>query len=226
MPEEYYQNSVYPFQDELLRLLMETSVPFYLTGGTALSRFYLKHRYSDDLDFFVNRDPNFRQHCRVIIERIKETNITPEIGTSSDSFLRVIVKKSGIHMKIDFVNDVPFHYGEFEKFQIFNKVDNWRNILSNKICALSRYEPKDVVDILFVAKKYEFEWEEVLKEAQEKDLWVEPIEISKIIKEFKSEFFNSINWVEPPNITELSQLIKIVSQDIFYGNPNSIVINE
>ena len=25
---------------------------FYFTGGTALSAFYLKHRYSEDLDFF------------------------------------------------------------------------------------------------------------------------------------------------------------------------------
>jgi hypothetical protein len=26
---------------------------FFLTGGTALSAFYLQHRYSDDLDFFT-----------------------------------------------------------------------------------------------------------------------------------------------------------------------------
>ncbi|MCD4795127.1 MAG: nucleotidyl transferase AbiEii/AbiGii toxin family protein [Bacteroidales bacterium] len=30
-------------------------MPFYLTGGTALVRFYLNHRYSEDLDFFVNK---------------------------------------------------------------------------------------------------------------------------------------------------------------------------
>ena len=32
---------------------------FYLTGGTALSRVYLKHRYSDDLDFFINNSNKF-----------------------------------------------------------------------------------------------------------------------------------------------------------------------
>ncbi|MEW6607226.1 MAG: nucleotidyl transferase AbiEii/AbiGii toxin family protein [bacterium] len=26
---------------------------FFLTGGTALSAFYLQHRYSEDLDFFT-----------------------------------------------------------------------------------------------------------------------------------------------------------------------------
>lgn len=29
---------------------------FYLTGGTALAEFYLKHRFSEDLDFFSERE--------------------------------------------------------------------------------------------------------------------------------------------------------------------------
>jgi len=32
----------------------KSGTPFYLTGGTALSRGYFNHRYSDDLDLFVN----------------------------------------------------------------------------------------------------------------------------------------------------------------------------
>jgi len=31
---------------------------FYLSGGTALSACYLKHRFSDDLDFFIFEDPD------------------------------------------------------------------------------------------------------------------------------------------------------------------------
>ncbi|MDP3956788.1 MAG: nucleotidyl transferase AbiEii/AbiGii toxin family protein, partial [bacterium] len=29
---------------------------FYLTGGTALAAFYLRHRYSEDLDFFSEKE--------------------------------------------------------------------------------------------------------------------------------------------------------------------------
>lgn len=29
---------------------------FYLTGGTALAEFYLKHRFSEDLDFFSEQE--------------------------------------------------------------------------------------------------------------------------------------------------------------------------
>lgn len=96
------------------------------------------------------------------------------------------------------------------------------NILSNKICALSRYEPKDIVDILFVAKTYHFEWEEILKEAKEKDLWVDPLEVSKIIREFGPELFNSISWVNPVNVEELTGSIKKLYKDIFYGRANSL----
>ena len=52
MQEKYYQDKIYPFQDEVLRAIQDLDVDFYLTGGTVLSRCYLKHRYSDDLDFF------------------------------------------------------------------------------------------------------------------------------------------------------------------------------
>lgn len=33
--------------------------PFYLTGGTTLSRGYYNHRFSDDLDYFLNGHPDF-----------------------------------------------------------------------------------------------------------------------------------------------------------------------
>jgi hypothetical protein len=222
MHEVYYQNKVYPLQNEFLDLVKSAPVAFYLTGGTALSRFYLNHRYSDALDFFVNQDPKFKRQCNQSVQLIQEKRITLEIGATSDSFLRMFIEKNKIRLKIDFVNDVSFHYGNFEQFAIFDKVDNWRNILSNKICALSRYEPKDVVDILFVAKTYHFEWEEILKEAQEKDLWVEPIEVSKIIREFKPELFNSISWVNPVNVDELTVSLKSLYKDIFYGRANSL----
>lgn len=125
-------------------------------------------------------------------------------------------------MKVDFINDAPFHFGDFTQFEKFNRVDNWRNILSNKLCALSRHEPKDVVDILFIAKKYHFEWEEIFQEAIEKDLWVEPIEISKIIKGFKPELFRSINWVNPINFSELADSLDKLYKNVFYGNTNSL----
>lgn len=106
----YYTDTLYPLQDKVLKIIDALGTPFYLTGGTALSRCYLHHRYSDDLDFFVNNEPKF--------------------------------------VKVDFVNDVAFRYGNVEKKILFSRVDTIENILSNKISAvMSRDEAKDVVDI-------------------------------------------------------------------------------
>jgi hypothetical protein len=43
----HYTQSLYPFQDGILRIVQGLALPFYLTGGTVLSRHYFAHRYSD-----------------------------------------------------------------------------------------------------------------------------------------------------------------------------------
>lgn len=56
----YYTEKLYPLQDGVMKIVKDLQLPFYLTGGTALSRFYYHHRYSDDLDYFVNnRKPEY-----------------------------------------------------------------------------------------------------------------------------------------------------------------------
>jgi predicted nucleotidyltransferase component of viral defense system len=55
MPDKIFYTKLYAFQDELLKIVRAQNLDFYLTGGTALSRVYLNHRYSDDLDLFVNQ---------------------------------------------------------------------------------------------------------------------------------------------------------------------------
>jgi predicted nucleotidyltransferase component of viral defense system len=62
--------SLYLLQDKALEVLKGHISPFYLTGGTALGRYYLDHRFSDDLDFFVNRDPGFKQGVNRIYKQV------------------------------------------------------------------------------------------------------------------------------------------------------------
>ena len=144
---------------------------FYLTGGTALGRCYLNHRYSDDLDFFVN--------------------------------------------------DVAFHAGTVEIKNGFGRVDSWRNILSNKICAMSRMEPKDYADILYIADTYAFQWQGIIGEAREKDLWVDPLEVSRMIHQFPVEHLRGIKWTGTPPVPEISRkAVNIIAEDILNGREN------
>lgn len=55
MPEAFYSDKLYRFMDKVLALIRQADTALYLTGGTALCRHYLHHRYSDDLDLFVNQ---------------------------------------------------------------------------------------------------------------------------------------------------------------------------
>jgi predicted nucleotidyltransferase component of viral defense system len=222
MPDKYYIETLYPFQDKILQSIEKLGLDFYLTGGTALGRCYLDHRYSDDLDFFVNNHKDFKKQCNTAINALKK-HWTCDVATSSDTFIRIFIEAQKIVLKLDFVNDVTSHYGELQQSSIFHRIDSWRNILSNKICALSRREAKDIVDIVFIAKMYRFEWEKIIIEAKEKDLWVDPIEICQIINQFPTNLLKTIKWTRKVNIEELKNLINVLHNDIFTGDANSLV---
>lgn len=221
MSDTYYQAKLFPLQDTVLHTLEDLDLGFYLTGGTALARCYLNHRYSDDLDFFTNADPDFKTECTQAVDRLKhESGWTVEVGTVADTFVRVILEKEAALLKIDFVNDVPFHSGAIETCTIFHRIDNWRNILSNKLCSLSRRDVKDLTDIIFIARTYEFNWPDVFAEAKQKDLWVEPLEVCTIINEFPPQLFDAIRWINPVDVEVLKAHLQDIHDDIFWGRKN------
>jgi predicted nucleotidyltransferase component of viral defense system len=221
MPEKFYLDTLYPIQDKVLKAIEQLRLDFYLTGGTALGRCYLNHRYSDDLDFFVNDHKDFKDQCDIAVKAIKK--YWPcDVVASTDTFVRIFAEAEKISLKIDFVNDIPRHYGDLQKFQIFHRIDSWRNILSNKLCALSRCEAKDIADIIFIAKNYGFEWETILSEAKEKDLWVDPIEICRTLNQFSVDQLKTVKWIKQVKIEDLEKLINNIHDDIFAGSENSL----
>lgn len=221
MPETYYHKQLYPFQDSILKVVEKANLDFYLTGGTALGRCYLHHRYSDDLDFFVNDHKAFKQQSSAAVNAIKR-KWRCDIATASDTFVRLFIEQGELVLKIDFVNDVPAHYGEIKPFPLFHRVDSWCNILSNKLCAITRSEAKDVADILFLARKYAFEWEKIINEARQKDLWVDPLKICKRIRHFPVALFQKIKWMQPVDPQTLVPDLETLHNDIFFGASNSL----
>ena len=51
---------LYLLLDWVITQTRQVTHKFYLTGGTALSRGYYEHRYSEDLDFCLNDAPDFQ----------------------------------------------------------------------------------------------------------------------------------------------------------------------
>lgn len=223
MQKNYYQNILYPLQDKILRIIENLPVDFYLTGGTALGRAYLNHRYSDDLDFFVNQNSGFEKQVELVLQSIRNEQIKAEIAVAGESFTRVFVHQNEAILKIDFVNDIPYHTGAQITTKLFSKTDNIENILSNKLTALSRHSEKDVVDLVFIALKYQFNWIDILKEASEKDMWINAVEASKILDSFPLKKLADINWVVPLNdVTVFEKHLQVLISDLLLGKHNSL----
>lgn len=83
-------------------------------------------------------------------------------------------------------------------------------------------EAKDCADIWWIAKNYSFQWEDVVEEARQKDLWVEPIEISKLVKSFPVKLLHSLKWVDPPDLEEAQRHFDVIAVDILKGAQNSL----
>lgn len=220
---KYYLEHLYPLQDKFLTFFdQHNKNRFYLTGGTALSRFYYRHRYSEDLDFFsVAELKDFREILTKILNLAKQETFSIEIETISDHFFRVYAQGKEASLKIDFVNEVVFHWGPLNNFSLFTCVDNEMNILSNKITCISRYEVKDIADIWVLAKQLSFSWREVMDIANKKSP-VDPLEVSKIIKALPGDELKLIKWASDVNLDEVYWDLQTVAEDILLGRANTL----
>ncbi len=198
-------------------------LPFYLTGGTALGRFYLNHRYSDDLDFFTNADPFFKDHIKLLQTSIvKDFDTNLEKSVFSDDFARFFITCEQLSLKIEFINDIPFRAG-YPLNLSFGKIDTPLNMLSNKLTALvGRDEPKDVCDILFIALNYSFNWKTVFLDAKKKAV-INEIDIEERLSTFPVALLKSINWIKDfPKDSELENNLRSITDDFLFGKNNSL----
>lgn len=222
MWQEYYEAQLYPLQDKVLALMEKASSKFYLTGGTALSRAYLHHRYSDDLDFFVNHEPDFKKHTQLIINLLKENFKHIEIALTYEAFARCFVVEEQVSLKIEFINDVPYRVGQPQKTHIFTRTDTIANILSNKICALSRCAAKDLADIWQIALSYPFNWKNIVEDAKQKDAWVDESQVMIAIEQFNIDHLAEVKWAKWFAPAQAKQDFKTMLGDILLGNDNSL----
>jgi len=189
----YYSDTLYPLQDRVLKVLDTLETPFYLTGGTALSRCYFNHRYSDDLDLFVNKEPRFGALAERIVNGLG-FEFEVEVVLKSESYYSLMINKI---LKLEMVNDVAFRAGELERKDIFSRVDNVLNILSNKLSAIiSRDEPKDVVDIWVISKKTPVNWPSIFQAVGSKAVGIFPPGVAERLVGFPTGLLKRVKWVE------------------------------
>ena len=151
---------------------------FYLSGGTALAAFYLRHRYSEDLDFFAENE-------------FDVSGITV--------FLKTIQKELGIE-KVDFqqsynrnlfflhtgkeVLKTEFTYFPFPRIEKGQKeygieIDSLLDIAANKLFTIyQRTTARDYIDLYVICKEKGFSIGELMRKAKIKFDWhIDPLQL-------------------------------------------------
>ena len=214
---------LYRIQNSVFESLKPVLAGFYLTGGTALGRFYLNHRFSEDLDFFVNADPGFKEKHFFIGKKLSdEFSLLLEQTVVYDDFARYYVVYEDSVLKIEFINDIPYRSG-IPLDSKYGLIDNPLNILSNKLTAIvGRDEPKDIFDIYMLARKYSFNWMRVFEEAKKKAILNE-IDVEQRIKSFPVELLKDVDWfLHPFDQINFTSGIFSMANDFILGRDNSI----
>jgi hypothetical protein len=212
---------MYPLQDAVLKEIEDSKTFLYLTGGTAVSRVFLNHRYSDDLDLFANRHTDFEKEIDRVTQHLAK-NFKIELQVKDVAYGRAVIQEGDLLLKIDYVNDVGFHSGEVISTDLFFRTDNWRNILSNKITALSREEGKDAADVIYTCLRYPFNWQDIINDAKNKDSWIDEVNASRLLHDFRMDKIEKVNWIEVPDFNKIEELLKTIAKDILLGGDNSL----
>ncbi len=216
---EFYLTKLYPFQDQALRLITDLGTEFYLTGGTALSRGYLNHRFSDDLDFFVNRasaraaDPQFARWCDIIASALGQSSLwQTQVTLRQDYFMRIILTSADdVALKIEFVNDVPSHIGDVRLHPVLGRLDSPENMFVNKLTALrDREEPRDLADVWALEKRFGFSIEEAISDAKTKAAGAYHAALSRRLCTATRADWEAVRWIEAPDPDQyLADLVRL-----------------
>jgi Nucleotidyl transferase AbiEii toxin, Type IV TA system len=200
MDDAYYLARLYPFQDRVLSVIGDNGTGFYLTGGTAASRGFLNHRFSDDLDLFVNDDPQFALWTeRIIASLAAVDDWRTEVNLRDERFVRLLLVQPEITLKVEMVNDVPNRVGRVTEHPVLGRLDTPENILANKISALiDRQEPKDLADIWGFCSRLGLSIHEALEGARGKAAGLFPADVARLVLTASEDDWQVIRWYEGP----------------------------
>jgi predicted nucleotidyltransferase component of viral defense system len=216
-------NKLYLLQDKFLSWWVTLGLPFYLTGGTALGRFYLNHRLSEDLDFFINADIHYSNYISQLKNKItNQFKVNIQQSLFSDDFTRFFITEDDAWLKIELVNDVDYYVGKHVAYK-YGQIDTPINILSNKLTAIvGRDEPKDIFDIIQLSLNYSFNWPDIFSHAKQKAV-INELDVEQRLVSFPVEWLENVNWLSKSvNLEKSRFILNQIADDFLLGKENSL----
>jgi len=172
-----------PFQKKVFDVFSHFSgnfSNFYLTGGTALSDFYLHHRYSEDFDFFCESEfsaVSVKTYIRKLREHIPEISGV-EYRLVFELHTCLLTHPDGI-LKVDF-NYYPFPRIERGKKYGKLSIDSLLDIAVNKMQTIAtKPRSRDFIDLYLIHKTQGWSMDYLVKKARIKfDWYVDPLHLA------------------------------------------------
>ena len=160
-----------PFQKKVLKVFteIEESKAFYLTGGTALSAFYLAHRLSEDFDLFTWEEPLISLVARKFKSALENLGIQVQQIRNFSSFWEAVAEQGTESIKIQLAYDSPFMLAPLSEKEGL-RIHSFEDIAAGKLLALyGRAEERDFVDIYCIVREGNLSLEGMIELAKKKD---------------------------------------------------------
>jgi hypothetical protein len=214
MEAGWFEEHLYPLQDAVLALASTVDTGFYLTGGTALGRVHLHHRYSEDLDLFVNDDDRFAVWTDRLLEAWRtDGRWAVEIQRRDPRFARALLTGQDVLLKVEFVDDVKGRVGVPARHDGFGLVDTPENILANKITALlDREEPKDLADIWGLCTRGGLDLSAALTGASSKAVGIFAADVARALLRATPDDWRLVRWKSPPPLEQYLGDLRVLAE--------------
>lgn len=214
--KNWFEEKLYPFQDHILSVIGLLASPFYLGGGTAVSRGYLNHRYSEDLDLFMNDNSEFNLWAERLVQLMgQQSDTTLTVNLKEPRFIRLSVIRDETPLKIELINDVPAHFGKIREHPVLGRIDSPENLLANKItAAIDRSEPKDFADIWGLCKVFDYDFNEALKNASSKAAGIFQLDLARVLVSVTEEDWKLVRWKKEPDSKQYLDDLKMFGESL------------
>lgn len=174
-------------QKQILSVLVKDSSftkYFYLSGGTALSEYYLHHRLSDDLDFFSETEID-KIWLNTLMKKIKKAINSQKLDIEESFNRNLVYFNSPLgEIKTEFTY---YPFTQIEKPTFINnlKVDSLTDIAINKFFTLyQKPTARHFIDLYLILNTKNYSWEKLEKLARIKfETNIDPLQLgSQLIK--------------------------------------------
>ena len=222
MDRKFFFDRLYPLQDEVLGVIAGVETGLYLTGGTAASRAYLGHRFSDDLDLFANDSRSFVLWADRVTAGLAGLGAwQTHVLLREPRFVRLEISRADVALKVEMVNDVPSHIGDITRHPTLGRVDSAENILANKLTALAdRDEPKDLADVWGFCCRMGLALDTALTSASSKAAGLFPPDLARRFLSATEADWRVIRWIDAPDLkTFLGDLRRLGEQLLLLPPP-------